>query len=101
MPRIDFDGINKAALDAGLPSVLQRWLPDGRVTGGEYTARNPRRIDRRAGSFRISCTSGRWADFATNDRGSDVVSYIAYITNTSQVEAARRLADVLGIDAEA
>ncbi len=97
--RIDFDKINRAAL-ADLPSVLRRWLPDGRVVGEEFTARNPTRTDRRPGSFRINIHTGRWSDFATGDRGGDVVSYIAYITNTSQVEAARCLAETLGIGPE-
>ena len=99
--RIDFQRINRAALDAGLANLLSRWLPDGRMIGEEFTARNPRRADRRPGSFRINCRSGQWADFATGDRGGDVVSYIAYITGTGQVEAARRLAETLGIPAEA
>ncbi len=98
--RIDFAKINRAAL-ADLPSVLQRWLPDGQVVGEEFTAQNPRRADRRPGSFKINCRSGQWADFAIGDRGGDVVSFVAYITNTSQVEAARNLAAVLGIPAVA
>src|SRR5688572_9092068 len=50
--RIDFDQVNKAAL-AALPSLLARWLPDGRARGREWTARNPTRVDRHLGSFRI------------------------------------------------
>ena len=99
--RIDFDKINRAALDTGLGNLLRRWLPDGRVIGEEFTAKNPTRADRRPGSFRINCRSGRWCDFACGAKGGDPVSYIAYITNNSQVEAARRLADALGISAEA
>ncbi len=98
--RIDFGKFNRAAM-ADLPSILRRWLPDGRVVGQEFVALNPRRADRRPGSFRINCRSGQWADFATGDRGGDVVSYVAYITGTAQVEAARRLAEALGISAEA
>ncbi len=100
MRQVDFDRINAAAL-ADLPRVLRRWLPDGQVRGEEFTARNPTRNDRKAGSFRINIRNGKWCDFATNDRGGDVVSYVAYIINTGQMEAARRLADALGIQAEA
>ena len=99
MARIDFQRINRTAM-ADLPSVLRSWLPDGQVAGEEFTAKNPRRADRRPGSFRINCHSGRWADFACGAKGGDVVSFIAYVTNSSQVEAARRLADMLGIEAE-
>lgn len=97
--RIDFAKINRAAL-ADLPSVLRRWLPDGQVVGEEFTALNPRRADRKAGSFKISIQTGKWADFATGDRGGDVVSFVAFIVGTGQVEAARRLAEALGIPAE-
>ena len=100
MARIDFQRINQAALAAGLENLLPRWLP-GWVISGEFTARNPRRVDRRAGSFRINCRSGRWCDFACGAKGGDVVSYVAYVTNCSQVEAVRRLAEALGIPAEA
>ena len=34
-PKIDFSGINRAALGV-LPSLLSRWLPDGRYDGHEY-----------------------------------------------------------------
>ncbi len=94
--RIDFAAINVAALRE-LPALLARWLPDGRVVGREFEARNPRRGDRHAGSFRINLCTGRWADFATRDRGSDPVSLAAYLFALPQGEAARRLAAMLGI----
>lgn len=94
--RIDFQAINQAAL-AVLPSLLARWLAEGRVVGGEYTARNPTRQDRSPGSFRINLHTGRWADFATGERGGDVVSLAAYLAGINQAEAARRLADMLGL----
>ncbi len=96
MRRLDFPAINRAAL-ASLPALLRRWLPDGHLMGPEYTARNPRRADRRPGSFRINVNSGRWADFATGDGGGDVVSLAAYLSGTGQAEAARALADMLGV----
>ncbi len=94
--RIDFAGINRAAL-ANVDVNLRRWLPGGRVNGAEYVARNPRRNDRRPGSFKINMETGKWADFATGDRGGDLVSLAAYLSGLSQVEAARELADMLGV----
>ncbi len=94
--RIDFPAINRTAL-ASLPALLRRWLPDGRLVGREYTARNPTRADRQPGSFRINVNSGRWADFATGDKGGDVVSLAAYLSGTGQGEAARALASMLGV----
>ncbi|KQP24985.1 hypothetical protein [Methylobacterium sp. Leaf100] len=93
---IDFAKVNAAALSA-LPSLLSRWLPDGRRAGGEWIARNPRRADRKAGSFSVNMATGRWADFATGDRGGDVVSLAAFLAGTGQAEAARSLADMLGV----
>lgn len=97
MARVDFAAVNRVALE-NLPALLRRWLPDGREEGGEYTAINPKRADRRLGSFRINLNSGRWADFATGDKGGDIVSLAAFLSNKSQVEAAYELASMLGIE---
>ncbi len=94
--KIDFKGIHQAAL-AALPSLLAAWLPDGRREGSEWTALNPRRNDRSLGSFRVNLITGSWADFSTGDRGGDVVSLRAYLLGISQGEAARSLAQELGI----
>ena len=93
---IDFDLINRAAL-AVLPSLLIRWAPGGTVQGSEYIARNPTRADRRPGSFSINLCTGKWADFATGDKGGDVVSLAAYLAGMGQAEAARNLAEMLGL----
>jgi hypothetical protein len=94
--RLDFERINRAAL-AVFPSLLARWAPGGRREGREYVARNPKRLDRRPGSFSVNLVTGRWADFATGDRGGDVVSLAAYLHDLSQAEAARCIAEMLGI----
>ena len=91
-----FETVNRAAL-AALPSLLERWLPDGRRDGREYVARNPTRPDRRLGSFKVNLATGRWSDFATEDRGGDPVSLAAYLFGLTQGEAAARLADMLGL----
>jgi hypothetical protein len=94
---ISFDTINRAAM-AALPAVLTRLIPGGKIIAREYVALNPTRNDRRPGSFKINVRTGRWSDFATGDRGGDPVSLCAYVEKCSQVEAARRLARMLGID---
>lgn len=93
---VDFDRINRAAL-AELSILLVRWLPGGSYHGVEYTALNPKRSDRKAGSFSINTRTGRWADFATGDNGGDVISLAAYLQGLSQVEAARSLAKMLRV----
>lgn len=93
---IDFDLINRAALSA-LPILLRRWLPEGRLRGREWVARNPTRDDRRLGSFSVNTSTGRWADFADSAVGGDVVSLYAYLRNLGQGDAARELAQLLRI----
>ena len=94
--RLDFNAINRIALQE-LPSLVQRWAPGGRVIGREYVARNPLRNDRQPGSFKVNLATGKWADFATGDKGGDVVSLAAYLNGLGQGEAARMLAEKLGI----
>jgi len=59
-------------------------------------ARNPRRNDRRPGSFKVNLRSGRWADFATGDAGGDLISLRAYLDGIRQGEAARRITREIG-----
>ena len=95
---IRYATIASAAL-AALPALLQRWLPDGRKEGDEYVALNPTRADRHLGSFRVNLRTGRWADFATGDKGGDPVSLAAYLFGLRQPEAAERLAADFGVEA--
>ena len=93
---ISFDAINRAAL-AAVESVLDRWAPAGKRQGREYLPLNPRRGDHKPGSFSINLDKGTWSDFATGDKGGDLVSLVAYLDNVKQSEAAERLAAFLGL----
>lgn len=95
---IDFPEINRAAL-AAFPAVLARILPGGKRVGAEIVALNPRRADRHLGSFKINRYNGKWADFANGDNGGDPISLVAYLADVSQGEAARLLAQMLGLEA--
>jgi len=92
---IDIKVVNQAALSR-LPQLLGGWLPDGKIRNGEWIACNPTRNDRNPGSFTINIRTGKWADFATGDRGGDVVSLYAYLEGLSQYEAAKQLSIALG-----
>jgi hypothetical protein len=96
---IDFAKINRAAL-AAFPAILRRILPGGKRVGKEIVALNPHRADRNLGSFKVNRYNGKWADFATGDRGGDPVSLVAYVADVSQGEAARLLARMLGLETE-
>lgn len=95
--RLDFRRIADAA-HRRAEDIARRWLPDGRREGAEWVVVNPTRQDHRRGSFKVNLATGRWADFATNERGGDLVALGAYLFRLSQFEAALRLADMLGID---
>lgn len=95
--RVDFERINRAAL-ANAAAVVRALLPEGRLEGHEYVARNPLRPDRRLGSFKVNVTNGRWADFATGDGGGDLVSLAAFVAGLPQREAGLRLAESLGVN---
>lgn len=94
--RLDFSAIGNAARLC-LHELLRRWLPEGRLVGREWVCRNPRRADRHAGSFKVNVTTGRWADFASGDRGGDAISLAAYLFGLSQADAAKRVASMLGL----
>lgn len=94
---IDFSAIASAALGLA-ESLLAEWLPSGKRDGHEWKSVNPTRADRSAGSFSVSLTTGAWGDFATDDRGGDLVSLYAYLfTAGDQGLAARELGERLGI----
>jgi hypothetical protein len=95
--KIAFDRIASTAL-VHSDILARRWLPDGRREGAEWSARNPRRSDRRPGSMKLNLRSGRWSDFATGDAGGDLISLAAYVHGISQREAAERIAEMLGLD---
>lgn len=70
----------------------------GKMQGPEYLALNPLRSDAKPGSFTINRNTGHWGDFATGDKGGDLVSLVAYLHGIKQGEAADRLAQFLGIE---
>lgn len=94
--RIDFGRVNEAALSRAA-AVVRGLLPQGRMEGHEYVARNPLRPDKRLGSFKVNISTGRWADFATGDGGGDLVSLAAFVSGLPQREAAIRLAESMGV----
>lgn len=93
---IEFQRIADAALLVA-DNLLADWLPDGIRKSKEYWPTNPVRGDRKPGSFSINLHTGKWNDFASGDKGGDLVSLLAYLRGCSQIEAARILAAQLGL----
>ena len=100
MPTIPFIKRVAAAALGSIDTVLNHWLPGGKREGHEYLPLNPKRSDSKPGSFSINLNTGEWADFATGDKGLDLVSLVAYLEGESQGNAAKRLAAFLGIPSE-
>jgi len=95
--RVDFRRVAEIAL-RNAEVVASGLCPDGRRSGSEWVARNPRRPEGSLGSFKINLATGRWADFAREDKGGDLVSLAAYVAAAPQRDAAIRLAESLGVD---
>jgi phage/plasmid primase-like uncharacterized protein len=77
----------KAELLSRARTLIPSWLPNGKFKGREYVALNPTRCDQRLDSFSINTVSGEWADFATGDKGSNLIGLYSYIHQISYKEA--------------
>jgi hypothetical protein len=79
--------------------LVPRWLPNGKRDGAEWVALNPTRSDGRKGSFKVNTLTGKWSDFATGEAGGDLIALAAYLFKLKQVEAAVKIAEMLGVSA--
>ena len=95
MNKINFSEV-KNFLKGHEEGLLRRLLPNGKKEGSEYVALNPRRNDRNLGSFRVNTRTCKWADFATGDKGGDIISLYAYIKGINQLNAAKELLRLIG-----
>jgi hypothetical protein len=85
--RVDFMTIRRQSC-ASIELVLNRYLAGGRWEGSEYVIRNPTRRDASPGTFKMN-RNGVWSDFATGEKGEDLIDLVAYLTSKSKLEAAR------------
>ena len=92
--RLDFAAVNSAALSS-LESLCMEWFPAGKKDGHEFRIGS---INGEPGSsMSINLTTGRWADFAGDLKGSDPISLLAAIRGCKQGEAAKELAERLSL----
>jgi putative DNA primase/helicase len=89
----------KAAALRSIERVLSHWLPGGKRVDGnkEYTATNPTRADKHAGSLKVNLAKGTWCDFATGDKGGDLIDLVRYLDDGTDVDACNKLADFLNV----
>lgn len=98
--KLQFSQLASAAL-AQFDTVMRLLgLSGGAYEGNEYSVLNPTRLDNAKGSFKINKNSGKWSDFATDQKGGDLVSLAAYIWGISNGEAYKRLADDLSFSSD-
>ena len=70
-------------------TLVPQWLPGGRRRGHEWVCGDL--AGGEGTSLSVNLLSGRWADFATSDRGGDLISLYAAIHELTMAEAYREL----------
>ncbi|MCH7740227.1 MAG: hypothetical protein IIC93_08805 [Chloroflexi bacterium] len=89
MKELDFRGLADFLL--GLSRELcVKWLPGGELKGKEYVCGNL--LGSPGESCSVNIDTGRWADFANDQKGGDFISLYAAIQNIEQGVAAKQLA---------
>lgn len=98
LPPINFEALAAALLQMA-DSLVARWLPGGAQRGHEYQCGS---LSGGAGSScSVNLTNGRWADFATDDKGNDLISLYARVNDLTMGKAALQLAREHGLEAVA
>lgn len=83
---------------AGFDTVMEYCgMAGGKEQAREYLALNPKRTDSKLGSLSTNRDTGAGGDFATGETWGDLVAMTAWRFDCSQMDAAERLAGVLGI----
>lgn len=90
---IDFPGL-AAALLARADSIVPQWLPGGKSAGAEWVCADLQGGEGR--SFSVNLNTGRWADFAGDDKGGDLISLYAAMHGLNDGQAARAIMAELG-----
>lgn len=95
-PPPDFPKIAAAALGC-FDQIMSLLGLGGKMSGAEFLPLNPRRADKKPGSFAINSKTGAWGDWAADVKGGDLISLAAYIRGGSNSAAALWLAEVLNL----
>jgi hypothetical protein len=92
----DLQAINIAA-QKKLPAIASRWLPDGRLEGRFWVARNPYNDGEVPPSLQLDLKWAAWNDYTLRKSGKGAISLAAYLARLTLDEAAARLAKMLGV----
>ena len=94
-PPINFAALADALL-AQAHTLVPMWLPGGTLRGAEYACGS---VQGGAGSScSVNLTSGKWGDFAADERGNDLVSLYAACFGLPMGKAAVQVARELGLE---
>ena len=88
--KLDFSALAQRLLISS-ETLVPQWLPGGRRRGHEWVCGDL--AGGEGASLSVNLLSGRWADFATSDRGGDLISLYAAIHELTMAEAYRELDD--------
>ena len=95
LPPIRFAELARALLDMA-DTLLDQWLPGGKRNGVEYVCAG---LSGGEGhSLSINTRSGAWADFATDEKGGDLLALYAAIHGLPQAKAAQQVAADYGLE---
>ena len=95
LPPINFTALADALLrDAD--NLVPRWLPGGDRRGHEYVCGSL--AGGKGSSCSINLVTGKWADFASDEKGNDLLSLYAAIHGLSQGKAAAEVAREEGLE---
>ncbi len=99
LPPPKFEALNKALLDR-IEQLVPEWLPGGKKLGKEYQCGSLSGGKGDSCSVNVSGTEGLgcWADFATSERGKDLIGLYAAIHGLSMTMAAVTLAREEGLE---
>lgn len=75
-------------------SILQGWYPEGRTKGKRFWIGDPENGS--GNSCNVDLETGLWYDFASGDKGGDLVSLYAHKERMSMGQALRELKEIYG-----
>ncbi len=85
-----------AALLARAGEYVISWCPGGKIVGREYMCGSIHGGE--GNSFRVNLDTGMWADFASTERGGDLISLYAALNGISNGKAFRELQGDAGVE---
>ena len=95
LPPINFAALADALL-ARVEQLLPQWLPGGIVRGHEYVCGS---LSGGSGSScSINLVNGKWADFANDEKGADLIGLYAAINGLTMGKAAVQVAREEGLE---